>query len=300
MAHRSSSRHDAMGERIHHGQDTDHRAVAALAECELPAALIEYADPMPSTTCSGPATRRASSWSAPRWHACRRGRRSRLLRSGGQPGPRARVRRQVGSGMAACSSRARQASSSSRGPGRSDRSSTRGAGMRVHIGGDHAAFEPARGPGRPPARPVTTWSTTVPAYDAQDDYPVYVLRAAEAVAADPQSRGSFSAGPAMANRSRRTRSTASAPRWRGHLSWPVWPGSTTTRKSSRSAAGSPRPRSPRPSSTSSSAPSSSGHPAPAPAGHGDGIRAGRDAATAALSGLSHRRRPARLRQAKLT
>jgi len=38
--------YDAMGERIHHGQDTDYRAVAAaaLAECELPAALIEYAD----------------------------------------------------------------------------------------------------------------------------------------------------------------------------------------------------------------------------------------------------------------
>ncbi len=38
--------YDAMGERIHHRQDTDYRAVAAaaLAECGLPAALIEYAD----------------------------------------------------------------------------------------------------------------------------------------------------------------------------------------------------------------------------------------------------------------
>lgn len=62
--------------------------------------------------------------------------------------------------------------------------------VRVHIGGDHAAYELIgdliaflqdeghevvnHGPHR---------------YDAQDDYPVFVLRAAEAVAADPGSFG---------------------------------------------------------------------------------------------------------------
>lgn len=62
--------------------------------------------------------------------------------------------------------------------------------MRIHIGGDHAAYELQQalilhleGAGHEvvnhgPSR-----------YDEQDDYPVYVLRAAEAVAAEPASRG---------------------------------------------------------------------------------------------------------------
>lgn len=62
--------------------------------------------------------------------------------------------------------------------------------MRVHIGGDHAAYELQRH--------LVAWLEQEgyevvdhgpTAYDAQDDYPVFVLRAAEAVAADPESLG---------------------------------------------------------------------------------------------------------------
>lgn len=62
--------------------------------------------------------------------------------------------------------------------------------MRVHIGGDHAAYDllgelvtflEAEG------HEVTNHGPH--ALDAEDDYPVFVLRAAEAVAADPESLG---------------------------------------------------------------------------------------------------------------
>ncbi|WP_281964699.1 ribose-5-phosphate isomerase [Serinicoccus marinus] len=62
--------------------------------------------------------------------------------------------------------------------------------MRVHIGGDHAAYEMQRD--------LVTWlgeqghevvDHGPVDYDPQDDYPVFVLRAAEAVAADPGSLG---------------------------------------------------------------------------------------------------------------
>ncbi len=62
--------------------------------------------------------------------------------------------------------------------------------MRVHIGGDHAAYEllgelvtflTAEG------HDVTNHGPHD--YDAEDDYPVFVLRAAEAVAADADSLG---------------------------------------------------------------------------------------------------------------
>jgi ribose 5-phosphate isomerase B len=62
--------------------------------------------------------------------------------------------------------------------------------MRVHIGGDHAAYDllgelvaflEAEG------HEVTNHGPH--AYDAEDDYPVFVLRAARAVAADPESLG---------------------------------------------------------------------------------------------------------------
>ena len=62
--------------------------------------------------------------------------------------------------------------------------------MRVHIGGDHAAFElhqellsflEAEGHEVVDHGPFE--------YDAVDDYPVFVLRAAEGVAANPGSRG---------------------------------------------------------------------------------------------------------------
>jgi ribose 5-phosphate isomerase B len=62
--------------------------------------------------------------------------------------------------------------------------------VRVHIGGDHAAFELLgdlatflEGEGHD----VTNHGPHQ--YDAADDYPVFVLRAAEAVAADPGSFG---------------------------------------------------------------------------------------------------------------
>ena len=62
--------------------------------------------------------------------------------------------------------------------------------MRVHIGGDHAAYELQRD--------LVAWLTEEghevvdhgPAdYDALDDYPVFVLRAAEAVADQVDSLG---------------------------------------------------------------------------------------------------------------
>lgn len=62
--------------------------------------------------------------------------------------------------------------------------------MRVHIGGDHASYELQRD--------LVAWLTErghemvdhgPVEYDARDDYPVFVLRAAEAVAADPGSLG---------------------------------------------------------------------------------------------------------------
>jgi ribose 5-phosphate isomerase B len=62
--------------------------------------------------------------------------------------------------------------------------------MRVHIGGDHAAYELLgelvaflEGEGHE----VTNHGPHD--YDAQDDYPVFCLRAAEGVAADPGSLG---------------------------------------------------------------------------------------------------------------
>jgi ribose 5-phosphate isomerase B len=62
--------------------------------------------------------------------------------------------------------------------------------MRVHIGGDHAAYDVL---GELVAfleeegHEVTNHGPHT--FDAEDDYPVFVLRAAEAVAADPGSRG---------------------------------------------------------------------------------------------------------------
>lgn len=62
--------------------------------------------------------------------------------------------------------------------------------MRVHIGGDHAAYDLLGELTRFLDGEGHEVSVHGPhEYDAQDDYPVYVLRAAEAVAADPGSRG---------------------------------------------------------------------------------------------------------------
>ena len=62
--------------------------------------------------------------------------------------------------------------------------------MRVHIGGDHAAYELQRALVSFLAEEGHDVVDHGPAeLDPQDDYPVYVLRAAEAVAADPGSLG---------------------------------------------------------------------------------------------------------------
>ena len=62
--------------------------------------------------------------------------------------------------------------------------------MRVHLGSDHAGFELKQAVLRRVAElghaPVDHGP---PAYDAQDDYPPYVLRAAEGTAAEPGSLG---------------------------------------------------------------------------------------------------------------
>jgi len=62
--------------------------------------------------------------------------------------------------------------------------------LRVHIGGDHAAFELHQELLtflRDEGHEVVDHGPF--AYDAADDYPVFVIRAAQAVAADPGSRG---------------------------------------------------------------------------------------------------------------
>ena len=62
--------------------------------------------------------------------------------------------------------------------------------MRVHLGGDHAGYELLTdlvGFLEEQGHEVTNHGPH--SYDAVDDYPVFVLRAAEAVAADPGSRG---------------------------------------------------------------------------------------------------------------
>lgn len=63
-------------------------------------------------------------------------------------------------------------------------------GMRVHIATDHAAFDLKQYL----VKELTALGYEVvdhgaPTYDAQDDYPVFVLPAAEAVVADPGSLG---------------------------------------------------------------------------------------------------------------
>jgi ribose 5-phosphate isomerase B len=62
--------------------------------------------------------------------------------------------------------------------------------MRIHIGGDHAAYDLHQGlltHLREAGHDVVDHGPA--AYDAEDDYPVFVLRAAEAVAGDAGSLG---------------------------------------------------------------------------------------------------------------
>ncbi len=62
--------------------------------------------------------------------------------------------------------------------------------MRVHIGSDHAGFELKQHlVAELTARGHDVVDHGAPAYDAQDDYPVFCLPAAEAVVAEPGSLG---------------------------------------------------------------------------------------------------------------
>lgn len=62
--------------------------------------------------------------------------------------------------------------------------------MRVHLGGDHAAYELQRAlVAWLPGEGYEVIDHGPVEYDAEDDYPVHVLRAAEAVAADAGSLG---------------------------------------------------------------------------------------------------------------
>ncbi len=62
--------------------------------------------------------------------------------------------------------------------------------MRVHLGGDHAAYQLQRAVAEHLRRAGHEVLDHGPLdYDAADDYPVHVLRAATAVAADPGSLG---------------------------------------------------------------------------------------------------------------
>src|SRR6478609_7709573 len=108
--------------------------------------------------------------------------------------------------------------------------------MRIHIGGDHAAYELHQSLAthlRDAGHEVVDHGPF--AYDAQDDYPVFVLRAAEAVAADEGSLASCSVARATASRSPPTRSPASARRSPTAPSSRASRASTTTPRSSPSA-----------------------------------------------------------------
>lgn len=62
--------------------------------------------------------------------------------------------------------------------------------MRVHIGSDHAGFELKQHlVSELTAKGYEVVDHGAPSYDAQDDYPVFCLPAAEAVVADPGSLG---------------------------------------------------------------------------------------------------------------
>ena len=102
--------------------------------------------------------------------------------------------------------------------------------MRVHIGGDHAAYELRtdlvtflRGQGargrRPRAPATTTPATTTPCWCCGPPRPSPLT---------PARSASCSAGPATASRSPPTRCAASAPRCLPPTSWRGWRASTTT------------------------------------------------------------------------
>jgi ribose 5-phosphate isomerase B len=92
--------------------------------------------------------------------------------------------------------------------------------MRIHIGGDHAAYELQRALVAhltEAGHDVVDHGPTT--YDAQDDYPVYVLRAAEAVAADDGSLGVVLGGSGNGEQiaANKVRGIRAALAWSGEL-----------------------------------------------------------------------------------
>jgi ribose 5-phosphate isomerase B len=92
--------------------------------------------------------------------------------------------------------------------------------MRIHIGGDHAAYELQRALVAhltEAGHDVVDHGPTT--YDAQDDYPVYVLRAAEAVAADHGSLGVVLGGSGNGEQmaANKVRGIRAALAWSGEL-----------------------------------------------------------------------------------
>jgi len=110
--------------------------------------------------------------------------------------------------------------------------------MRVHLGSDHAGLEL-----KDHLRDWLTAQGHEPVdhgpfvYDAQDDYPVFCLRAAEGVA-DDRRQGLDSLGVVIGGSGNGEQMAANkVVGVRAALVWPPWPASTTTPTWSRSAAG---------------------------------------------------------------
>jgi len=110
--------------------------------------------------------------------------------------------------------------------------------MRVHIGGDHAAYD---------LKCTLVTFLQAEGYDVidhgpeyldpQDDYPVAVLRAAEAVSGDPGAFGIVLGGSGNGEQMAANKVSGIRPRWPTTSSLPSWRGRTTTRRSCRSAHG---------------------------------------------------------------
>jgi ribose 5-phosphate isomerase B len=92
--------------------------------------------------------------------------------------------------------------------------------MRIHIGGDHAAYDLQRALVAHLREGGHEVIDHGPAdYDAQDDYPVYVLRAAQAVAADEGSLGVVLGGSGNGEQiaANKVRGIRAALAWSGEL-----------------------------------------------------------------------------------